>query len=88
MDYKLDKEEQKILGAFEKGELKSSSDFEKNREMYVNAATNTLKKLKKEDKITIRINHQDLELIRKKANYEGLPYQTLIGSILHKYTHK
>ena len=68
--------------------MKYKLDKEEKKEKVIKAAKNTLKKLRKEDKITIRINHQDLKLIRYKTNYKVLPYQTLIGSILHKYTHK
>jgi predicted DNA binding CopG/RHH family protein len=35
--------------------------------------------------ITLRLEKQDLKLIKNKAKQEGLPYQTLISSILHKY---
>lgn len=41
--------------------------------------------LKKDARINIRLSHHDLELIKQKAAYEGLPYQTLIASLLHKY---
>jgi len=39
----------------------------------------------KEARINIRLSKTDLEQIKQKAAYEGLPYQTLIASILHKY---
>ena len=35
--------------------------------------------------ITLRLNNQDLDLLKHKAKQEGLPYQTLISSIIHKY---
>ena len=35
--------------------------------------------------VTLRLNNQDLELIKTRAEEEGLPYQTLISSILHKF---
>ena len=35
--------------------------------------------------ITLRLNDSDLEQIKSIANNEGIPYQTLISSILHKY---
>jgi predicted DNA binding CopG/RHH family protein len=46
------------------------------------AATNSLRK---DTRINIRISGVDLEHIKRKAVYNGLPYQTLIASILHKY---
>ena len=85
MKYKLDAEEKAILEAFEKGELKPSPDFDEKKEMYIQMAKNTLKKLKKDKVITLRINSQDLEKIQKKAEMEGIPYQTMLGSIIHKY---
>ncbi len=46
------------------------------------AATNTFKKDKR---INIRISSRDLDAIQKRALVEGIPYQTLVSSILHKY---
>ena len=40
---------------------------------------------KKTKNINIRISEYDLEKLREKSAYEGLPYQTLISSIIHKY---
>ena len=48
-------------------------------------AANTLRAMRKNKRINIRISEYDLALIREKAMKEGLPYQTLIASILHKY---
>ena len=44
-----------------------------------------LDKAKKNRSINLRISNFDLEKIKEKANKEGIPYQTLINSILHKY---
>ncbi|ACJ19319.1 hypothetical protein CbuK_2134 [Coxiella burnetii CbuK_Q154] len=41
--------------------------------------------MQKDARINIRISSTDLEQIKQKAAYEGIPYQTLIASILHKY---
>ena len=40
---------------------------------------------KKDRRLNIRISTKDLEAIQKRALEEGLPYQTLIASLLHKY---
>ncbi len=40
---------------------------------------------KKNRSISLRVSNYDLEKIKEKANSEGIPYQTLINSILHKY---
>ena len=75
---KLDEEETEILDAYESGALKFTGVSKK----FVNAAKATLKKNKN---INIRITENDLSSIKMKAAREGLPYQTLIGSLLHKY---
>lgn len=46
---------------------------------------NILVQAKKNRSISLRISNFDLEKLKEKANYEGIPYQTLINSILHKY---
>ena len=74
----LDDYEQEILDAFEKGKLKpaeSGTDFQ-------TIARNTMKKNRK---INIRISENDLSALHRRAAREGIPYQTLIGSVLHKF---
>ncbi|MDR0676264.1 MAG: hypothetical protein LBF97_04395 [Elusimicrobiota bacterium] len=83
--WELDEEEVEILEAFENGELKSVDNLEEEKKIAKITAENTLKHLKKDKQITLRLNNIDLEKIREEAQKEGLPYQTLIGSILHKY---
>jgi predicted DNA binding CopG/RHH family protein len=46
---------------------------------------NILEKARKDRNINIRINEQDLARLKKRAEEEGIPYQTMISSILHKY---
>jgi predicted DNA binding CopG/RHH family protein len=74
----LDDYENEILEAYEKGSLKPS----KHQTDFQEIASNTLKKNKK---INIRISENDLSALQRKAAREGIPYQTLIGSVLHKY---
>jgi len=74
----LDNYENEILEAFEKGNLKHS----KSRTDYRVIARNTMKKNKK---INIRISDNDLTALQRRAAREGIPYQTLIGSVLHKF---
>lgn len=74
----LDEEEKEIIQAFENGSLNTLS----SPQSLIIAAKATLKKNKN---INIRITENDLETIKMKAAREGLPYQTLIGSLLHKY---
>ena len=79
---KLDKEEKEILEAYEKGNLLSVPNIKKEKARYREYAKSTLKKNKR---INIRISERDLIHLQRKAVEEGLPYQTLISSILHKY---
>ena len=82
MKNKLDAEEREILDAFEKGELKSVPDLKKVKQDAVQAAKNTFTKSKR---VNLRLTEQDFELAHIKALEEGIPYQTLLSSIIHKY---
>ena len=44
-----------------------------------------VKRAKEKKSVSLRVNAQDLTLIKQRAEREGIPYQTLISSILHKY---
>ncbi len=79
---KLDKEELKILRDFERGELESIKSFRDETRKLEEAARLTFQKNKR---INIRLSSRDLEGIQKKAAKEGIPYQTLISSTLHKF---
>ena len=79
---KLDAEERELLEAFETGALKSvghvNAELKKHKEYAV--AT-----FQKDSRINIRMSSKDLRALQKRALVEGLPYQTLISSLLHKY---
>jgi predicted DNA binding CopG/RHH family protein len=78
---KLDKHEKAILESVERGEWRSvASQRDRNRYAGYAAAT-----FRKDRRVNIRISSKDLEAIQKRALEEGLPYQTLISSLLHKY---
>ncbi|MEE9352055.1 MAG: CopG family antitoxin [Thiotrichaceae bacterium] len=79
--YKLDKEEQEILEAFDAGEFQS--DMSSSRKEYVEQVA--AQTFKKDKRINIRISGRDLTAIQRRALQEGMPYQTLVASILHKY---
>ena len=79
---KLNKEEKEILSAYEKGNFASIPSIKKEISKYQEYAKYTLQKNKR---INIRISERDLIHIQKKAVEEGLPYQTFISSILHKF---
>ncbi len=78
----LDKEEKDLLESFERNEWCSSKDFEKRKAELKKAAHNTIRKDKR---VNIRISERDLKELQRIAIKEGLSYQTLISSILHKY---
>ncbi|MFW6368066.1 MAG: CopG family antitoxin [Halothece sp.] len=80
-EIKLDPEEQEILRDFEAGEFKSVLTPQRKKEL-AKAAEETFKK---DQRINIRISSRDLEAIKRRALEEGIPYQTLVSSILHKY---
>ncbi len=74
----LDEYEKEILEAYEDARLRPS----KSQADYKAIAMNTLRKNRK---INIRISENDLTALQRRAAREGIPYQTLIGSVLHKY---
>lgn len=79
---KLTKEEKDILDSVEKGEWKQISNFAQEAARYQEATEATLRKSKR---VNIRMTERDLIHFQKAALHEGLPYQTFISSILHKY---
>lgn len=83
----LDEYEQEIEDAIEAGELQPLPNQKKELAMLKKAAENTLKLLKKDEHISIRISRSTKQNLQKKAAKLGLGYQTLAGSILHQYAH-
>ncbi|MCP4421063.1 MAG: antitoxin [Chloroflexi bacterium] len=79
---RLDEEEREILEAFAEGKLQSVENLDAELKKHREYAAATFKKDKR---ISIRISSRDLTALRKRALREGLPYQTLIASVLHKY---
>jgi len=79
---KLDKEEKELLKSYDNDEWKSVRDFQKKKVEYQQYARNTALKNKR---INIRLSERDLANIKAKSLEEGIPYQTLIASIIHKY---
>ena len=78
---KLNEEEKEILKAFESGELKSNLTDKRKKEIEAAAEAT----FKKDKRINIRISGRDLGAIQRRALEEGIPYQTLVSSVLHKY---
>jgi predicted DNA binding CopG/RHH family protein len=79
---KLTQEEKNLLDSVERGEWKRIPDFRRESVRYKDAARATLRKDKR---VNIRMAERDLIRFQKTAVHEGLPYQTLISSVLHKY---
>ena len=79
---KLTKEEKEMLSSVEKGEWKQIPNFKSEVSRYKEAARATMRKDKR---VNIRMTERDLVHFQKRALQEGLPYQTFISSILHKY---
>jgi predicted DNA binding CopG/RHH family protein len=79
---KLTKEELALLRSVEKDEWRRVRNFPKEARRYQSAARTTLRKDKR---VNIRMTERDLLRFQRKAVEEGLPYQTLISSVLHKY---
>lgn len=79
---KLDQEEREIVEAFESGNLKRSknaANTQKRHQEYAEAM------FRKDARINIQLTSKGLRGLQKKALAEGIPYQTLIASVLHKY---
>ena len=79
---KLDADEREILDSVERGEWRSAKGAKGASSRYARYAKATFRK---DRRLNIRISSKDLEAIQKRALEEGLPYQTLISSLLHKY---
>jgi predicted DNA binding CopG/RHH family protein len=78
---KIDADEKELLESVERGEWKSTGG-KRERTRYWRYAKATFRK---DRRLNIRLSSKDLEAIQKRALAEGLPYQTLIASLLHKY---
>jgi predicted DNA binding CopG/RHH family protein len=78
----LDQEEREILEAFEAGRVKQSKNATETQQRHKEYAQAMFKK---DARINIRLSSKDLRGLQKRALSEGIPYQTLIASVLHKY---
>ncbi len=81
----FDNDEKELLDSFEKNEWHSVKDLKQRKLELEESARATIRKDKR---VNIRISERDLKELQKIALKEGLPYQTLISSILHKYVNK
>lgn len=80
----LDKEEAEIEAALARGEFISTPDLAATKKLFARAAKNYLV-LQKSKPITIRVNQADLLKVKVKAKRNRIPYQTLLGTLIHQY---
>ena len=78
---KTDRNESELVSAFEKGALKSFATKAELSKFRAAARATAIK----DRRVNIRLSSGDLQDIQVKALQEGMPYQTLIASVLHKY---
>ncbi len=79
---RYDDEELEILRALEAGTLEPVTDSAQSTQSHRSAATATFKK---DQRLNIRISSRDLKNLQARALEEGIPYQTMAASLLHKY---
>ena len=75
-------EERDILDRFEPGELRSTPDAEREMGIARQSARNTFNKTRR---VNLRETERDFNLAHSRAREEGIPYQTLLSSVIHKY---
>lgn len=79
---KLDKEEQQLQKSLETGEWVKVPKFATEKKRYEAVARQTFNKTKR---VNLRLTERDFQAAQIKAMEEGLPYQTLLSSVIHKY---
>lgn len=82
----LDKYEQEIEDALERGEFVSDPDFEKKRKPQLVEAAKRYLDRQESKSITLRVKKKDLIKLKAKAAKNNLPYQTLINLLINRYT--
>ncbi len=82
MSTQLSNEEREILEKFERGELRRADDAPKEMKSAQIAARNTFNKSRR---VNLRVTERDFNLAHVRAREEGIPYQTLLSSVIHKY---
>ncbi|HEY5122435.1 MAG TPA: antitoxin [Ignavibacteria bacterium] len=79
---KIDLEEKNLLKSIESGGWTTVKDLKAYKKHLKETA---LKTIRKDRRMNIRIAKRDLDKLKVKALEDGMPYQTLVSSILHKY---
>jgi predicted DNA binding CopG/RHH family protein len=78
----LDDEERDLIAAYESGEFRPVKDQQTAKQTAIQAAR---RYLRKDARVNIRLSTADLQMLKRRAAEEGLPYQSLIASVPHKY---
>ena len=78
----MNAEEREVLEKFERGGLFSAASAEDEMKAARQAARNTLNKARR---VNLRVTERDFNLVHARARDEGIPYQTLLSSVIHKY---
>jgi predicted DNA binding CopG/RHH family protein len=78
----LDRDEEKLIADYKRGAFRPVKNQDMARKEALEAAR---RYMRKDARINIRLSNADLEMLKRRAAEEGLPYQSLIASILHKY---
>ncbi len=82
MNDKMSAEERDVLDGFERGELRSAADAGREIEM---ARQSARKPSNKTRRVNLRVTERDYKLAHSRAREEGIPCQTLLSSVIHKY---
>ena len=82
MSHELTDEEREILDRFERDELRPAPGAEREMELARRMARNTFNKTRR---VNLRVTERDFNLAHSRAREEGIPYQTLLSSVIHKY---
>ncbi|OGG02227.1 hypothetical protein A2W14_02540 [Candidatus Gottesmanbacteria bacterium RBG_16_37_8] len=83
-DIILDKFEQSVEAALERGEFESAPNLKEKKKMFAEAVI-AYKDLNITKRITLRVKHEDLIKVKIKAKKNRIPYQTLISAIIHQF---
>ena len=82
MNDQLNSEEREILEKFERDELRSAREAEREMKTARQATRSTFHKT---PRVNLRVTERDFTLAHARAREEGIPYQTLLSSVIHKY---
>jgi predicted DNA binding CopG/RHH family protein len=77
-----DKEERELMQSVENEEWKSVDNLDEEISKAREAAAATFRK---SERMNVRMSYKDLRDLKVRARQEGIPYQTLVSSLIHKY---